>query len=264
MKNVMVANLVKESKRDYFETMMRAQIDNSLELGWDKTDIIILTNFDFNHNNVTAIKVDDLNNHCLTGSKMFAMKWIMNRSLDETYWAHDLDCWQAIPFTELPFFKDIGICEYSEPKFNGGAVFWRQSGRDIVDATVKEIIDTKSDKEEPVLNRVLKKQTSRITVLNYTYNLGCSGFRHRFVHAVKPIKVVHMHPTNRIAWEMHVLDRYQFGVVSMPERLEGLLRRFYPNLPTTLCAKDKDNKHRRLIPPTIRADENTKLTTWDK
>lgn len=259
----MIANSPNLSKREQFEIMMRAQIENSLELGWSPSDIILITNFDFSYNNITAIKHDItiLNKNCLTGSKMFAMRWVMDRGLDETYWAHDLDCWQASPFSESPLFKDVGICEYSEPKFNGGAVFWRQSAKDIVGEIVQQIIDKKFDKEEPVLNSVFKtpKYKSRVTILNYTYNLGCSGFRTRFLHAIKPIKVAHLHPTNRIAWEMHALDRYQFGVVAMPQRLENLLRKFYPNLPTKLLESDPENIHRRITPPTIRANEKTKL-----
>ena len=53
MKNVLVYNIVDDKKRYDNELLFnyfRAQVDNSLRLGWKKEDIIIGTNFDFEHN----------------------------------------------------------------------------------------------------------------------------------------------------------------------------------------------------------------------
>lgn len=267
MKNVLVANFVEKGGRTNkqgLELMLKAQIENSLEVGWQPEEICVVSNFEFEHAGIKSLTTE-LNKTCITGSKMFAIQWLMKQKTDDLYWAHDLDCWQSIAFTDMPKFKDVGVCQYSLPKFNGGSIFWRQSAQDIVDMVVDGINTKQSNKEEPILNDIFKtpEVQQRVTVLNCSYNLGCSGFRTRFVHAMKPIRVSHLHPTNRIAWEMHVLDRYQFGVVAMGERLEKLLRRFFPKLPTKLSDKDENNKERRLVPPKIRADENTKLTTWD-
>jgi hypothetical protein len=234
MKNVMIANLHEKSKfkMEGLVVNIKAQLENSFELNWKPEDICLIGNFDFEYKGVKMMKCK-LNKICLTGSKMFGIRWLMQKNLDNVYWAHDLDCWQGIEF-ECPLFKDVGICEYSRPTFNGGSVFWRNTSQDIVNVVAKTIDKEKSNKEEPILNRILKQDTykSRVTVLNSTFNIGCSGFVKRYERAIKPICVSHFHPTNRIAWDTHAMDRNQLGCKSISDRLEVLLRSFYPKLAT--------------------------------
>ena len=66
--------------------------------------------------------------------------------------------------------------------------------------------------------------------------MGCSGFVKRYERAEKPIKVLHFHPTNRIAWETHALDRNQIGEIPISSQLENLLRKHY-DLATELAGK---------------------------
>jgi len=246
MKNVMVANLLPKSRTNKEElvAMAQAQIENSLDLGWKPEDICLITNFDFEHAGVTAIKTN-LNEHCSTGSKMFGIRWLVAQNLDNVYWAHDLDCWQDVAF-EPPKFKDVGICEYSLPKYNGGSVFWRDTSKDIIEHVTRTLEETNATREEPTLNKVLKSKEyrDRVTVLNTTFNLGCSGFVKRYERAIKPIHASHFHPTNRIAWESHALNRSGLGYRSVSPRLEALLRRFWPELAYNLHPKDLKNKLR--------------------
>lgn len=55
----MVANLRKKSryKDERLLTLIRAQIDNSIQHGWEVEDIILLTNFEFSYNGVVAIPI---------------------------------------------------------------------------------------------------------------------------------------------------------------------------------------------------------------
>ena len=121
MKNFIVANRNDNSKRykkENVELLLNAQIDNSIELGWNKKDIILISNFDYDFLGVKAIKTD-LNEFCWTGSKMFALKWYFeNHNVDDIIWAHDLDCWQNIWFYPPKFKRDIGAVHYSNPKYN--------------------------------------------------------------------------------------------------------------------------------------------------
>jgi len=241
--NLIVANYLDNNPRYNFqmlETLIKAQIDNSIELS---KQVTLVTNFDYEYMGVRANKAD-LNTHCATGSKMFAVKWLFENTDTDTVWAHDLDCWQNIPF-ECPEFKDVGIACYSNSKRNGGSVFWRRSAKDIIDNVVKAIIDNKLDREEPILNLVLNEYKDRTTILNHTYNVGCSGFMVRYLYADKPIKVVHLHPTNRIAWETHVLDRSGLGITLSP-RLEKLIRKHYPNLSVELSEKGRKRRAEKI------------------
>ena len=253
MKNFMVANRSNKGryKTDAIITLLKAQITNSLELGWSVKDIIILANFSFEFMGVKTLKVK-LNKECLTGSKIFGMKYLFdNDMVDDVIWAHDLDAWQNFEFA-CPDFKDVGITCYSTPKFNGGSIFWRKTSRDIVEKVVSTIVGRKEAKEEPTINKILKSKEykKRVTNINNTFNVGCSGYVKRWDRSIKPLRVCHFHPYNNIAWETHVLDRNGLDVKGIENRLESLLRRYYPNLATELSPKgrqaQKERKARRL------------------
>ena len=237
MKNLMVANCQKKGRyaKENIERYVKAQIENSISLGWKPKDIILITNFSFKFMGVRATKIK-LNKKCLTGSKMWALKYIFSliddeypiiTEKEEIFWAHDLDAWQNIAFSP-PEMKDVGITTYSNSKYNGGSVFWRPWAKDIVNDIIK-VLEKGQNKEEPTLNKMLKNDeyNKRVTVINNTYNVGCSGFVKRLNRSEKPIKVCHFHPTNRIAWETHALDRNGIGERSIGERLEKLLRKHY-------------------------------------
>ncbi|MHA2009896.1 MAG: hypothetical protein ACXADW_10880, partial [Candidatus Hodarchaeales archaeon] len=237
MKNFLVANKQNNHryKKQSIDILIKAQIENALELGWSEKDIVLISNFDFKFMDVEAVKAP-LNEFCLTGSKMFALKWAFENGLiSEPIWAHDLDAWQNWTF-EWPEFKDVGIARYSNSKYNGGSVFWKPSAKDIVDEIVKIIEKDKLGREEPTLNGVFRSDAykDRVTVVNNTFNVGCSGFVKRYERSSKPIRCLHFHPYNRIAWETHALDRNKLGEVAISIRLERLLRKHYPSLATKI------------------------------
>jgi len=243
MKNVLVANLNPKNKRyktDKLLTLLKAQVENSIDLGWNKEDIWIVANFKFEYMGVKSF-VADLNKFCWTGSKMFGLKWLAdNNMFEDTLWLKDADLWQNTPFA-CPDFEDVGACHYSRPKFNGGSVFWRKTAIDIINSIVKRLTEENAKKEEPILNDIFKssKYQERITVLNYTYNVGCSGYYERYMRSEKPIKACHFHPYNRIAWETHCLDRNGLGKKGISDRLETLIRKYYPDVATMISSEGK-------------------------
>jgi len=255
MKNFMVVNFRDDKKNptDKLTTLLQAQIENALDLGWEKQDIIILSNVFFRFMNIRTIKVD-LNDFCFTGSKMFGIKWLYDHfDINDVVFSHDLDCWQNAPF-DPPEFKDVGACQYSQPKFNGGSIFWRRSAKDIIDEVIERLQHDQAKKEEPALNEIFKSKTykDRVTILNYTYNVGCSAFVKRYEGSIKPIKVCHFHPDNRLAWETHALDRNGLDETSVSPRLEKLVRKHYPNIATELSEDGKQKaarlRNERLMP----------------
>jgi len=236
MKNFIVANRNDNSpryKKEKIEILVQAQIDNSIELGWDKKNIILIANFDYEFMGVKTLKTN-LNEFCWTGSKMFALQWYLDNYEIDLIWSHDLDCWQNVWFNPPEFKRDIGACYYNNPKYNGGSIFWKKESKDIIDYIVEKLAEERARQEEPTLNKVFKSKQfkKRITELNRTYNVGCSGFLPRYEKSIKPIHVCHFHPYNGIAWEIHTLDRSGTGVKSVTPRLERLLRKHYPDLAT--------------------------------
>ena len=256
MKRLLAANLQKSSKSRYnparFELNLKAQIDNILEIGWSLEDIILLSNFEFEFMGVKAIQMK-FNEFCLSGSKMWSVKWLFdNNKVDDIIYSGDLDCWQNIWFDCPEFDGDVAVSMYSNPKINGGNIFWKPSSGDIVNEVVKQLEKNKAAKEEPLLNKILYSDTyhKRVSFLDSTYNVGCSGFNVRFTRSLKPIRVCHFNPPNSVAWEIHALDREGIGQIPVTVRLERLLRRYYPYLATEL--KDKS------IPALKRAQEKEK------
>ena len=235
MKNLMVANQQPKGRYDpeRITTLCKAQVENSIECGWEPEDILLITNFEFDFMGV-ASHVIELNANCLRGSKLYGMQYLYDSQQvnGEVIWAHDLDAWQNCWFDE-PAFKDIGACYYSRPKINGGSIFWKPQAKHILEALLAEI-SKGAEREEPVLQRMLRdeKYIDRVTVLDHTYNVGCSGFVPRASRAMKPIRVAHFNPQNKIAWDTHCLDRNQVGIRSIGHRLEKLVRRYYPGLET--------------------------------
>jgi len=253
MKNFMVANINndKRYKKEKIEILLKAQIDNSIDLRWKIEDIILLCNFKFEFMGVKAI-VNELDHKCLTGSKMFGMKYLFdNNMVNDVIWAHDLDAWQNVPFL-CPKIKDVGIASYNIKKYNGGSVFWNLKAKDIVDKVIRTILKEDRHTEENSLNKVFrsKKYKDRITEIDNTFNVGCSGFVTRWARSIKPIRVCHFHPYNRIAWETHALDRNAVGVKCVSDRLEKVLRKYYKlNTELELDGKQayKEKKEKTLL-----------------
>jgi len=232
MKNLLVANWQPGERvtRGHLEQLLDAQLENSLALGWSPDDLLVVTNFPYRRGRVRSI-ANDLNAHCLRGSKMFALAGLFKTrtiAADDVVWAHDLDAWQNHWF-ETPTFADLGLAEYSRPKFNGGSVFARPTAADMIEEIVRRIVSSREPREEPTINCVLRNPVyhGRVTVLNPTYNLGCSGFRERLSGGTRPVLVCHFHPTNRLAWDTHVNDRNGMGTVLAPRVIELLTRRFH-------------------------------------
>jgi hypothetical protein len=207
---------------DKIKVLLNAQILNSLNVGWLPKDIILTTNFDYEYMGVKAKQIE-FNPRCLTGSKMYGVRYALEHC--EVLWSHDLDAWQNVWF-DCPDMKDVGAATYDNRKFNGGSIFWRNSALDLVNKIISMIEEEEATYEENVLNRVLRKN-DRVTKLNFTYNVGCSNYRERWGNSIKPIKVAHFHPYNRIAWETHALDRCKLGTKGISDRLEVVLRNHY-------------------------------------
>jgi hypothetical protein len=233
MKNLIVANFPNNGKKySELHTLIQAQCFNTKFFGWKEEDFIIVSNIDKCCDFGTWIKTD-LNKNCFTGSKLFAVKYVYDMNItNESIWAHDLDAWQNSKFIE-PLFLDAGFSQYSRPKINGGSQFWKKSGLDILNYTIDLINKNSSQKEEPCIQEMYYKFSKRVSILDCTYNIGCSGFVERYKKATKPIQVCHLHPTNRIAWQSHNLDRNGLGIKSVSKELEINLRKFY-NLQTEL------------------------------
>lgn len=251
--NVIVANYPDKpnKKSDDLDRLVRCQIENSSRVGWSQNSTILITNRATHPKNCTVIKCN-LNKVCPTGSKVFGLEYLFdNTDLDGVFWLHDLDAWQNYWF-EPPEFKDVGFCHYSRPRINGGSQFWKRSGTDILKKITSEILVNNQAKEEPTIQKFCARN-DRVSILNSTFNVGCSGFVERYERAERPIKVSHLHPNNRIAWQTHRLDRNGTGYVTISEGLEGILRKEY-NLQKELDSEGKSARVEKLWQKKLKQD----------
>ena len=143
MKNFIIyVNPVKGFKPE-IETQFKIQVENLLELGWKREDIILATNFEWEYMGVKSFVVgDDLyfkpdprSIKCIAVARLFERNQIFE---DNTlYWMHDVDHFQQLPVTEKEITDEmgdceIGICDYGRRiKYNCGSIFFYKSAGDI-------------------------------------------------------------------------------------------------------------------------------------
>ena len=231
MKNLLVANFRPKGRLSELDLrqLIEVQIENSMALGWAAQDMVIVTNLALDVP-ATVIRAP-LNATCMTGSKMFALHHLFSLGLiqgDEVWWAHDLDAWQNHWF-EPPELLDIGLAEYSKPKFNGGSVLLRAVARDMVAAIIGGIAASKAQREEPAIDAVLRSDAfrHRVTVLNSTFNVGCSAYAIRHARSAKPILVSHFHLKSGASWRTHIHGDKILPETSVSPRLFDLLVRCF-------------------------------------
>lgn len=195
------------------KVLIKVQIDNSLDLGWKKEDILLFTNFPYEYNGIASVVVGDDGycSYCPISTKTTAIVKLFENGLIEKgqlYWSHDPDAYQLEIIHESDISSDMGsadmaLCDYGRrPKWNGGSIFFRDSARDIYEKT-KELMDAyKTLGRHLVFDEVSlytltnsdEEIRKRIKKLNITYNFQSFNIRSCIKMVEKPIKVTHFHP----------------------------------------------------------------------
>lgn len=212
-----------------YEAQVKVQIDNSLDLGWSRQDIILATNFSFEYNGIKSIIVSDDNfvPYCRQNSKIKTILELLNRGYingKELYWFHDLDASQAEIMNEPEIAIGEADMAMADNELKGwwytGSFFFTSRARDIIQSMIKiqdllmvvdemaiTILSNKFDKEDTeklknsyspeILKKIPKIENvdQRIKKINITYNFVPSiDVRECYDKATKPIKVIHFKP----------------------------------------------------------------------
>jgi len=189
----------KESK-----TLVKVQIDNKLELGWKKEDIMLITNFNYEYRGIEALVVEDeiFCEYSPISTKINAIVNLFERGLieDELYWAHDFDAFQLVemPESEIELGDaDMGVCPFArKPKFAGGSVFFKKGAKDMFERIKKVMYEHKAV-DENALTYITDEDAEfkkRIKIMNISYNFLPYNISSCYEVAVKPIRVAHFHP----------------------------------------------------------------------
>jgi len=218
------------------KTSIKIEIDNSLDLGWKVSDIILATNFPYQYRGVKSILVSN-DNYCIDISPCAPIINVIVELFDrnliekgELYWYHDTDAYELykISESELDLGKaDIGLIEWSNrQKISASSFFFKSSAKDIFN-WIKEIMYKYRVDEEVAMMELLtndllpdaKNVHERVKKLNITYDFEMGYIDQHYPLATKPIKVAHFHYSKD-----HLLDCAMYGINSinkplMPERL---------------------------------------------
>tara|TARA_A100001201_G_scaffold141700_1_gene137790 strand:- start:1072 stop:1890 length:819 start_codon:yes stop_codon:yes gene_type:complete len=223
------------SKMENTFNLLKAQIDNSLECGWDAKDIIIATNFEFEYRNVKTYVLDEICDYSQFFHKQYATLEMMKKGIFEgqNIWYHDLDAFQLDAF-DFPYFDgDWGTCVY--PNGDGhscqcGIIYLKHSSQDIFEYLVNnmKLRNYNTHDDEVVIRNEVKLNPNfshRVSTLDTSYNLGMTGFRYRYEFADKPIKVVHFHPDDERQWNTMVEGKNELNVKIVNDRLLSVIKR---------------------------------------
>lgn len=208
MKNLLIYMNPKKDFNSECKILVKIQIDNSLDLGWKEEDIMLVTNFDYEHRGIKSLVVDD-DNCCFVDmrtSKIDVINYLFKQDLikeGEMYWFHDFDAYQLNPITEEELEMsniDIGLTDYGwSLTWNTGSIFFKSSAKDIFEL-IKDTVYAHKFNEEEALMLLTKYDTinvNRYKRLNVTYNFGMKKIDYNRKIATKPIKVLHFHPRKK-------------------------------------------------------------------
>jgi hypothetical protein len=138
-------------EKDKIYNYLKIQIENSLDMGWEKENIIPITNFEFEH---MGIKTNVAENFCSWSSfvnKLVVVQEMIEKGiLHDNIWMHDCDCYQLMPFDFPEECKDWGYTKHDpkRSKNQGGSAFFRKEGYDIIKTISDAIKWFKPSREE--------------------------------------------------------------------------------------------------------------------
>lgn len=239
------------------ESLIKIQIDNSLEFGWKREEISLVTNFDYEYEGVKAVVIDDDNFNDIkpTATKVNAILTLYGMGMidNDVFWYHDNDAFQLQNISEDEAKKildsadlamtDYGktvINEFLDRRWSTGTMFFDHKAKYIFDIWKHEIYRYRAN-EEVVLLEILKKRRNqylkkKIKRINITYNFATRrrDIVKTYKIAKKPLKVVHFHPFDRrpvnremgnANLEVCVYGQNRLGKPLVTERLKRLFKK---------------------------------------
>lgn len=154
---------------------LKLQVENSLRLGWDKEDIVVITNFSFEYMGIKSHVVNDICRWSSFANKMVVIeKMISDGIINDNFWLHDCDAYQLVPFDFPKDCGDVGFTRHApgRNKPQGGSAFYRKSAFDIVCAVSEMIKLFKVQKEESFYPILYEESAGKSALLKYESRLN--------------------------------------------------------------------------------------------
>lgn len=206
MKNVMIYNIVENKKRTEngdIKQLLKCQIDNSINFGWNIEDIIIGTNFEFEYRGVKSHILNDICTYNIFNNKWYGMLELMKKGiLVEDFWYHDVDNWQ-INKIEFPNYNgEVAACTYIRtPEWNTGSVFVKKSSMHVLEYIVESmklnVLDYFGDEHWIAFLRHNTEVSEYLDTVNTEYCVGYTFLEDRLNTSNKPVKVIAFKPFSK-------------------------------------------------------------------
>lgn len=240
MKNLLIYINPSRDFDEETKILAKIQIDNILDLGWRREDIILVTNFPYEYSGVKAIVAPDnlYASFNYTQAKINGIIFLFEQGLigNELYFCHDFDHYQLHPITESEIelalgTADMGVTDYGRmPRWHLSCIFFKKSAGDIFQLLKDHVYKFKVHNEEDTLFMLTENDTNgikkRIKKLNITYNFWGGNIRSTYKMADKPIKGVHFHPEHRDRLDFFMYGKNKINKILLDERLIKLFNKY--------------------------------------
>lgn len=230
MKNLLIYTGPTKTFTPEDATLAKIQIDNSLDLGWKREDMIIATDFPYEYNGVKSLIVPDglYYDFDKNANKVPVILHLLNQGIVESgelYWCHDWDAYElnAIDERELGLENfDLGLTYYFyKPEWQFSSFFLKDSSQDILellDNTIRAKPHS-SRNNEKTLTKLIKRgaiENHRYKRLNVTYNFTKRYIETVYKEAQKPLKILHFRPSDKDALMSNTaLEMFMYGKNSL-------------------------------------------------
>lgn len=191
MKNLLIYTHPKKDFTEECHKLAKVQIENSLEWGWKREDILLYTNFEYQYLGVKSIVIPYI--YCEgdpTSNKIPVIAYLIKEGLpDNTYWYHDFDAYQEQSL-EMDV-KHFALSKYGyKDEWQCGSFFFRPSN--LFELWTKEMTKRpRSRNDEKTMKRMVNEGLVNPQELDVSYNITFR-YIHRTVKG-NP-KIIHFHP----------------------------------------------------------------------
>lgn len=202
MKNLLIYISEKDGFDEETEALAKVQIDNSLDLGWEREDIWIITNFDYQYRGVRAKVFEDIAffKRKPQASKINAIVKLFEEGMikeGEMYWFHDFDAYQLCTMEQLIIDlegADIAVTDYGRnDRWSTGVIYFGLRSKDLF-YKIREVVYTYNIDEERALMKLTRGGNRRVKKIDKSFNFTPAHIRTMYPLVVKPLRVAHFHP----------------------------------------------------------------------